>query len=93
MFTYEKSVTGKADIEKVWELYSDVTQWNLWDESVKSVQLSGPFCAGTYGVMEMTHGPNLPTVTIEGGEENQMKGMGEGIAAGIPGCLRKLFSA
>ncbi len=133
MFTYEKSVTGKADIEKVWELYSDVSQWNLWDESVKSVQLSGPFCVGTYGVMEMTHGPNLPivltecsdkksfttkselgpitvtfghllkedtngvtithTVTIEGGEENQMKGMGEGIAAGIPGCLRKLLSA
>ena len=47
MFTYEKSVTGKADIEKVWELYSDVTKWSLWYESVKSVQHSGPYCAGT----------------------------------------------
>lgn len=133
MFTYEKSITGKADIKKIWNLYSDVTKWSSWDESVKSVQLSGPFCAGTHGVMEMAYGPNLPieltecsekrsfttkselgpitvtfghilkedangvtithTVTIEGGEENQMKGMGEGITAGIPDCLQKLLSA
>ena len=33
------------------------------------------------------------TVTIEGGEENQMKGIGEGITAGIPDCLQKLLSA
>ena len=133
MYIYKKSITGKADIQKIWELYSDVTKWSLWDESVKSVRLSGPFCAGTHGIMEMEYGPNLPivltecedkrsfttkselgpitvtfghllkedangvtithTVTIEGGEENQMKGMGEGITAGIPNCLQKLLSA
>ena len=133
MFIYEKSVTGKADIKKIWKLYSDVSKWSLWDESVKSVQFSGSFCAGTHGVMEMVHGSSLPivltecsdersfttesklgpitvtfghllkedangvtithTVTIEGGEENQMKGMGEGITAGVPECLQKLLSA
>lgn len=43
MYIYKKSITGKADIQKIWELYSDVTKWSLWDESVKSVRLSGPF--------------------------------------------------
>lgn len=32
------------------------------------------------------------TVTIEGGEENQMKGMGKGITADIPNCLQRLLS-
>ena len=32
------------------------------------------------------------TVTIEGGDENQMKGMGEAITAGIPDCLQLLLS-
>lgn len=132
MFTYEKSITGKADIEKIWNLYSDVRNWSLWDQNVKSVSLSGVFCVGTHGIMEMTDGSTLPivltectdkksfttksqlgpitvafghllkedtngvtivhTVTMEGGEENQMKGMGKGIAAGIPDCLQKLLS-
>lgn len=133
MFTYEKSVTGEADVQKIWELYSDVSKWSLWDNSVKAVHLSGEFAVGASGVMEMTNGNTLPvtltectvnksfvtkselgsvtvtfghfikeevdgvtlthTVTIEGGEENQMKGMGEGITAGITDCLKKLLSA
>lgn len=132
MFTYEKSLTGAGDIQKIWNMYSDVSNWRIWDKSVKSVQLSGPFCVGTNGIMEMNDGMTLPieltectdtksfttksqlgpitvtfghllqenangvtithTVTIEGGEENQMKGMGKGITAGIPDCLQQLLS-
>lgn len=132
MFTYETSLTGKADIQKIWEMYSDVSNWSKWDKSVKSVQLSGAFCTGAHGVMEMADGMALPveltectdkksfttksqlgpvtvtfghllqedengvtithTVTIEGGEENQMKGMGKGITADIPNCLQRLLS-
>ena len=43
MFTYEKSVTGKADIEKVWELYSDVTQWNSPPSMVTVCVIVTPF--------------------------------------------------
>ena len=132
MFTYETSLTGKADIQKIWKMYSDVNNWSKWDKSVKSVQLLGAFCTGTRGVMEMADGMALPielieciekksfttksqlgpvtvtfghllqedekgvtithTVTIEGGEENQMKGMGKGITADIPNCLQRLLS-
>lgn len=132
MFYYEKSITGKSNIKRIWELYSDVTKWSLWDESIRNCKLFGVFCTGTHGVMEMTNGENLPfvltecvdqksfttqselgsitvtfghllkentdgvtithTVTIEGGDENQMKGMGKGITMGIPDCLKKLLS-
>lgn len=132
MFTYKKSITGKGDIKKIWDMYSNVDNWRLWDGGVKSVQLSGNFCVGTNGLMEMVDGSTLPftiiecikersftteskldsivvtfghllekengeimithTVTIEGGEENQMKGMGRGITAGIPYCLQQLLS-
>ncbi|MDE7425123.1 MAG: hypothetical protein K2N51_15795 [Lachnospiraceae bacterium] len=131
MFTYEKSMTGKGDIQKIWNLYSDVSNWNVWDKSIKSVKLSGNFCVGTNGLMEMADGQTLPfvltecidkksfttkseigsliitfghllkedengvtithTVTIDGGDENQMKGMGRGITAGIPDCLQQLL--
>lgn len=133
MFTYEKSITGSADVQKIWELYSDVNKWSLWDKSIKSVQLYGSFCTGTHGVMEMTDGSSLPvvlvecsdkksfttqsklgpitvtfghflkehgndvtithTVTLEGGEEKQMEGIGKGITAGVPDCLENLLSA
>lgn len=132
MFTYKKSMTGKGDIKKIWDMYSGVDNWRLWDRGVKSVQLSGNFCVGTNGLMEMADGSTLPftltecieeksfttesklgsivvtfghllendngeitithTVTIEGGEENEMKGMGRGITAGIPDCLQQLLS-
>ena len=64
MFTYETSLTGKADIQKIWEMYSDVSNWSKWDKSVKSVQLSGAFCTGAHGVMEMADGMALPIELI-----------------------------
>ncbi len=132
MFNYETAMTGTSDVQKIWNLYSDVQKWSLWDKSVKDVKLFGDFCVGTEGVMIMADGSSLPilltecttnksfttqsklgsvivtfghllkddengitithTVTIKGGDENQMKGMGEKITAGIPNCLRLLLS-
>ncbi len=132
MYTYEKSMTGKGEIKKIWNMYSEVENWSLWDIGLKSVQLSGDFCIGTNGTMEMVDGSTLPftltecveeksfttesrlgslivtfghllkedkdkitithTVTIVGGEENQMNGIGKRITAGIPHCLETLLS-
>ncbi|MCR2033980.1 SRPBCC family protein [Adlercreutzia mucosicola] len=71
MFYYEESATGQADINRIWDLYSDVSKWSTWDSGVRSVRLSGPFSAGTHGVMEMSHGPDLPFILVEC---SQMKG-------------------
>lgn len=65
MFNYENVVSGKASVDKVWALYSDVTKWSIWDKSVKSVQIFGEFTVGSSGVMEMSDGNKLPFSIIE----------------------------
>ena len=69
MFSYEESATGQADINKIWNLYSDVSKWSSWDDGVEDVRLCGPFSVGTHGIMEMTHGPSLPFVLTECSEK------------------------
>jgi hypothetical protein len=50
-FSYEHSVEGPASAETVWALWSDVSRWTEWDESLESVTLSGPFAEGSGGTM------------------------------------------
>lgn len=70
MFNYENVVSGNTRIENVWSLYADVTKWNLWDKSVKSVSISGEFEVGSSGFMEMQDGNKLP-FSITGCETNK----------------------
>ncbi len=60
MFTYENSVTGKTTVQKLWNLYSDVNKWQLWDKGIASVELFGKFAVSTSGVMNMADGAALP---------------------------------
>lgn len=60
MFQYENTVKGKMDIEKVWNLYSDVSRWSEWDSDMQKVVLEGEFVAGTKGTMFMKEMPPLP---------------------------------
>lgn len=60
MFQYEKTVTGKINTQKLWELYSDVARWKEWDVDVETVRLDGAFAPGGRGVMTMKHGQSLP---------------------------------
>ncbi|MEU0880735.1 SRPBCC family protein [Lentzea sp. NPDC005914] len=50
-FEYEHSVEGPASVETVWALWSDVSRWTEWDESLESVTLTGPFAEGSSGTM------------------------------------------
>ncbi len=132
MFKYENSVTGKTTDQKLWDLYSDVNKWQMWERGIKPVDLFGKFAVSTSGVMNMADGAALPfsivaceveksfttqsrlgniivtfgheikengelvtvthTVTIEGGDDMQMEGMGKGIVANIPECLQRLIA-
>ena len=132
MFKYENSVTGKTTVQKLWNLYTDVNKWQLWDKGIKSVDLFGDFAVSSNGVMNMADGSALPfsivecemeksfttqsklgniivtfgheikpcgelitvkhTVTIEGGNDMQMEGMGKGIVANIPECMQRLIA-
>lgn len=132
MFNYENVLIGEIDVNKLWALYSNVSQWNQWDKSLEKSELNGNFVANSSGIMIM---PNMPplsftidtleankyftnysvigeikvefghyiialengkveikhTVTITGGEENQMTGIGKGITASIPSAMQNLF--
>ncbi len=132
MFKYENSETGKTTVQKLWDYYSDVNKWHLWDKGIKSVDLFGSFDTTANGVMNMLDGSALPfsitectpnksfttqsklgnivvtfghelkengdtvtithTVTIEGGNDMQMEGMGKAIVAGIPECMQRLIA-
>lgn len=132
MFKYENVVKGKMDIEKLWELYSNVDNWAEWDKSVQKVELKNSFATGTKGTLFMNNVPPLPfvlnevvknekfidtavlgdiivqfghyiieeinseytlkhTVTITGGNDNQIKGIGQGIVVDIPESMENLY--
>lgn len=65
MWTYEHEVEGKVDLEKLWELYSDVSQWSKWDPSIEKVEMFGPFATGTKCTHHMTGMPPIEVTLTE----------------------------
>lgn len=43
-----KEVVVDAPIEKVWELLSNLKSWDLWNPSVKDLQIDGPLKPGLH---------------------------------------------
>lgn len=65
MFQYENIVKGKINVEKVWELYSNVNRWSEWDSDMQTVELEGEFVVGANGTMFMKGMPPLPFTLSE----------------------------
>lgn len=60
MWAYEHSVQTTASPATVWRLYRDVADWPNWNGAVQSVQLDGPFRAGTSGKLTPPGAEPLP---------------------------------
>ena len=60
MFEYEHHVEADVTPEAVWKLYSNTATWPVWDTGTEKVELSGPFAAGTSGVIQFTGQDPLP---------------------------------
>jgi len=71
MFQFENTIRGRMNIEKVWRLYSDVSQWSEWDSDMQKVTLEGEFVTGTSGTMFMKGMPPLP-FTLNEVEKNKV---------------------
>lgn len=65
MWTYEHEQEAKVDLEKLWELYSDVSQWPKWDPSMEKVEMFGPFATGTKGIHHMKGMPPIEITLTE----------------------------
>lgn len=46
-----------ATKEQIWELWADVSNWNVWDKEVETSELFGPFEVGTKGILKPAGGP------------------------------------
>ncbi|WP_160397148.1 SRPBCC family protein [Paenibacillus sp. MMS18-CY102] len=51
MFEFEHSVITKAKAETIWQLYSNLETWAVWDPYIH-VELQGEFEAGTKGTLQ-----------------------------------------
>jgi hypothetical protein len=56
-WTMEISRQTTAKKERVWELWTDVANWNRWDSTVEGSELHGNFSVGTKGVTKPVGGP------------------------------------
>jgi hypothetical protein len=57
MWTKEVSKKTTASREQIWNLWTDVENWNKWDNEVEYSELYGSFEAGTSGILKPTNGP------------------------------------
>lgn len=65
MYNYKHTVKGIFDIDKLWNLYSNVSQWSSWDRSIDNAAMDGEFKEGMTGIMYMKNMPPLPFILDE----------------------------
>jgi uncharacterized protein YndB with AHSA1/START domain len=47
VWTYENSIETSARPARVWRIFADVNRWKDWNAGIASIQIHGPFAAGT----------------------------------------------
>jgi hypothetical protein len=65
MWTTEATATTSATPETIWQLWSDVANWKIWDAQVESSSLQGPFAVGSHTTLQQKDGPELSAELIE----------------------------
>ena len=56
MTEYGTSVVTAAPADKVWRVWSDTTTWGEWNPNVSTMELQGPFAAGSTAIMNTKAG-------------------------------------
>ena len=57
MWSKEVTIETNATPEQIWKLWSDVKNWNQWDEEIEMSELYGGFEVGVKGVLKPKGGP------------------------------------
>lgn len=81
-FSFVHSAEGPAAVETVWALWSDVSRWTEWDESLESATLEAPFVEGSSGTM-VVRGQGPISFTLTSVED----GIGFVDETSVPGAL------
>ncbi len=56
----EHAILVNAQPERLFSLYTDVSNWNRWDPDTKASSIDGPFQAGTRGFLTPAKGNTVP---------------------------------
>lgn len=54
---FSHTIETSALPEAIWRVWTDVPNWKVWDDGLKSAELNGPFVADTKGVLIPDKGP------------------------------------
>jgi hypothetical protein len=65
MWTIEISRKTTTTKERIWKLWTDVPNWNIWDSEVENSELFGQFQTGTKGILKPIGGPKTRFEMIE----------------------------
>jgi hypothetical protein len=57
MWTKKVTIKTNASREQIWNLWSDVKNWNKWDNEVEYSDMNGQFETGTFGILKPIKGP------------------------------------
>lgn len=57
MWNKKVTIKTKTTREQIWKLWSDVKNWNAWDNEVDYSELNGKFEVGAIGILKPTKGP------------------------------------
>lgn len=62
---FSSSVKIAATPAVIYELYAGVSEWPAWDSEVERAEISGPFAAGTLGMLKPRGGPQSKIELVE----------------------------
>jgi hypothetical protein len=62
---FSNSVKIAATPAVIYELYARVSEWPAWDSEVERAEVSGPFAAGTLGMLKPRGGPQSRIELVE----------------------------
>jgi hypothetical protein len=54
---FSHTVETSAAPDRIWQIWTDVPNWNRWDKGLKMAELLGPFAVGTRGKLIPDKGP------------------------------------
>ncbi len=58
-------ITKEVTKEQMWKLFSDVNNWQTWDESIEFAHLDGKFEQGNFFVFQPKGGPKIKLKILE----------------------------
>lgn len=65
MWTHEETIEVSASPARVWVLFADVAGWKDWNAGIETIEIHGPFKAGTSFTMQPPGQDILTSTLIE----------------------------